>query len=635
MAAADAAAEKARLERVSKLEEAGAEGGEEDPDPEPPEIVRAPLAANTVAHPPHTRTRSRAIHADTARQLNAACGGAQFTVTILRLIKDSQAQNGLRHNDYQRYRQYCSRRLHRLRRSLNFKHGKKRYQKKLLTADLVTDERFLHIPLVAAERCWSYAMQLKEEMVEQPRKKHHMVQKMNKAARCAYELLKLCKERADERTQLEAEAYAAFMFGNVLLEKERWKQAQMSFVKARNAYSELARLVPSSEDKAADTQKMFASMSDELTPSIMYCQYNAKKHGGGAMDADDAALKELLEGGADTPAMELLKSKLSGSVEDTRAAEAKSLTQVGFRGTQLKISDEKLSMAIITAREELKEVAGEKGLDKKMDRFGRVSVAYDDAMTIVSRELQAKRGDGAAPDVVAELQSMEIYLNFCKEQAEVDRNLVLAESYRRRLAINGERQEPGSAEDSGKTTKPDELVAIYDKLINNCSEMLELPGVDESEIEKGHFSARLMTFKSLRCMYMGEAFRAQASWPEAYVLYERAAELAAEAKKRHTNLKGLTGGQTARRDEDVSRIEEAIVRIDGLRPLVHASAFLQSNKQIEGSASGDGTLQDTIDTYARPASLAPFPPGFMSTSCKPILVDLVRTPRSYPRLLRF
>ena len=49
------------------------------------------------------------------------CG--QYSVGILRIIKESLAQNGLRHNDYQRYRQYCSRRLHRLRRSLNFKHG--------------------------------------------------------------------------------------------------------------------------------------------------------------------------------------------------------------------------------------------------------------------------------------------------------------------------------------------------------------------------------------------------------------------------------------------------------------------------------------------------------------------------------
>lgn len=551
-------------------------------------------------------------------------------MSVLRIIKDSQAQNGLRHNDYQRYRQYCSRRLHRLRRSLKFMHGKKRYVKKELLPEVVTDERFLHMPLIAAERNWSYAMQLKEEMVDQPRKKQHMLQKINKAAKCAYQLLQLCKERADERTQLEAEAYAAYMFGNMLLEKERWKQAQLSFVKAQTAYSELARLAPSGGDKAADSQKVFAAMSDELTPSIMYCQYNAKKHGGGKMDADDSALKELLEGGVDTPALELLKSMTGTGVEDKRAAEAKALTSVDFRGAKLKIADQKLGMAIITAREELKEVAGEKGLDKKMDRFGRVSVAYDDAMTIVGRELQVKRGDGASADVVGELQNMEIYLNFCKEQAEVERNLVLAESYRRRLAINGERQEPGGAEDSGKTTKPDELVAIYDKLINNCSEMLELPGVDDSETEKGHFSARLMTFKALRCMYMGEAFRAQASWPEAYVLYERASDLAAAAQKRHKSVSNLTGGQTARRDSDLTRIQEAVVRIDGLRPLVHASAFLQSSKHMEeNNAFGDGSLLDTIDCYQRPASLAPFPPGFHPTSCKPILFDLVRNHNPY------
>ena len=48
--------------------------------------------------------------------------------------------------------------------------SKKRYQKKELTAEVVADERFLHIPLICSERCWSYAMQLKEEMVDHPRK---------------------------------------------------------------------------------------------------------------------------------------------------------------------------------------------------------------------------------------------------------------------------------------------------------------------------------------------------------------------------------------------------------------------------------------------------------------------------------
>lgn len=47
-----------------------------------------------------------------------------FSVSILELIKTSQMQNGLRHGDYMRYRQYCTRRLRRIRKSIKFTHGK-------------------------------------------------------------------------------------------------------------------------------------------------------------------------------------------------------------------------------------------------------------------------------------------------------------------------------------------------------------------------------------------------------------------------------------------------------------------------------------------------------------------------------
>ena len=36
-----------------------------------------------------------------------------YTVPLLKLIKEAQQQHGLRHGDYQRYRTYCSSRLHR------------------------------------------------------------------------------------------------------------------------------------------------------------------------------------------------------------------------------------------------------------------------------------------------------------------------------------------------------------------------------------------------------------------------------------------------------------------------------------------------------------------------------------------
>lgn len=55
------------------------------------------------------------------------------------------------------------------------------------------DDRFLHIPLMLTERCWAYAMQLRQEANTEPRKKFHLVQKLRKACVYALQLDELCK----------------------------------------------------------------------------------------------------------------------------------------------------------------------------------------------------------------------------------------------------------------------------------------------------------------------------------------------------------------------------------------------------------------------------------------------------------
>lgn len=53
-----------------------------------------------------------------------------FYLLVLKLIKESQQQHGLRHGDYQRYRGYCSRRISRLRKVLKIPQGDRRHFKK-------------------------------------------------------------------------------------------------------------------------------------------------------------------------------------------------------------------------------------------------------------------------------------------------------------------------------------------------------------------------------------------------------------------------------------------------------------------------------------------------------------------------
>jgi signal recognition particle subunit SRP68 len=95
----------------------------------------------------------------------------------------------------------------------------------------------LHIPLMLAERAWALAMQLKEEWQEAPedhaRLKFHAIRRLVKATRWTGQLQQLAAATAQPRTMLEADAYHAFMTGNVALDKENWADALKHFVHAQ------------------------------------------------------------------------------------------------------------------------------------------------------------------------------------------------------------------------------------------------------------------------------------------------------------------------------------------------------------------------------------------------------------------
>lgn len=118
------------------------------------------------------------------------------SIQVLKIIREVQQQHGLRHGDYQRYRGYCSRRLRRLRKVLKVPQGDRRhFKKKDITAQMISDDKFLQVPLMMAERAWSYAMQLRQESNTEPRKKFHLVSRLRKAATYSLQLQDLVEVR--------------------------------------------------------------------------------------------------------------------------------------------------------------------------------------------------------------------------------------------------------------------------------------------------------------------------------------------------------------------------------------------------------------------------------------------------------
>lgn len=59
---------------------------------------------------------------------------------------------------------------------------RRHFKRRDVTAAMVSEDKFLQVPLMMAERAWSYAMQLRQESNTEPRKKFHLISRLKKAA---------------------------------------------------------------------------------------------------------------------------------------------------------------------------------------------------------------------------------------------------------------------------------------------------------------------------------------------------------------------------------------------------------------------------------------------------------------------
>ena len=78
--------------------------------------------------------------------------------------------------------------------------------------------------------------------------------------------------------------------------------------------------------------------------------------------------------------------------------------------------------------------------------------------------------------------------------------------------------------------KPQDLVRLFETIIQNLSEQPALAGLEEDLEFKHSVEATIVYFKAWRCNYLAQAFLAAQKWPEAMALFQRATVYAKKAK---------------------------------------------------------------------------------------------------------
>jgi signal recognition particle subunit SRP68 len=537
---------------------------------------------------------------------------------------------------------YCSRRIRRLRNALKFKNGKRRFEKREITAEVCTDARFLSLILFDAERAWAYAMELKEASEDAPRKRQHMVRRFRVAVKHASLLERVCGENdtADERTHLEAEAYRCWLQANLSLELEEWEGALGNFVRARTIYAELATV------GSPEHQEVYQQRVAEIEPSVRYCRYSLQQERGDA--AGDTALLEQMAAEAAGPGLDILKSKLDNAISDTLKRQATKLDHVTYRGEDVPVRSEKARVAVLAVREAEAEVEKARRdppstpFADVLERYGRLFGEYGRALDVVSSEdaplrAKIKQADASQKQKfdkqLESLSTLREYLTFLQITRTVERNVILLEAAERRLAGTDDAlfyQDPPERE-----AEVEDLVRVFDTLIQNHTELRDLrsgsSGSTDDEFMK-EVTAKLLSFKAMRCFYLSTSFAEVKKLRESSALLDRAA---AELVQAQAHLE-----MCSRKDPDLAtRLADVELRIRGARSRMHASQFSRSvtadhSAESAAPAIGSGTVQENLQRFdfdaARESKIAPFPPNVEPLACKPVLFDLASTFIEYP-----
>ncbi|XP_072382810.1 signal recognition particle subunit SRP68 [Diabrotica undecimpunctata] len=518
-----------------------------------------------------------------------------FTLEILKLIKDCQQQHGLRHGDYQRYRGYCSRRISRLRKVLKIPQGDRRHFKKrdVTEAHIInpkSDDRFLHIPLILAERNWAYAMQLRQEANTEPRKKFHLVQKMRKACVYALQLDELCKQdRCDVRTKLESQAYLAWIQGSLQFELQLWQQAAENLKKAQVIYEKISSTLPEEE------QLPYKQRVEEISPSLRYCAYNIG-------DEKAVDLLELRSQG--------VLEKFDALVSQNKEKNEDVLYEVKWFNLKIPVRIERIRLFLVSI-EGLNE-----SLNHAEDNQGRIKILenlFIDLRDIISLARDNSRSDKLTAKQTKEYQQLIAYLLSIRIERTSQRNVLLIL----------------------QTRKPQDCVRLLDINIQQTNELSQNDIIKGNTNAQKYYESQIAAYKTLRYYYLAKSQGAQKRWKEAAVLFDTAYNSAQVLKQGKFELEVK---EILQRIEDKSQIDIATAKANMILDQKQDESTIQF-PQSQKTYKSKKPLVERLDEFredpqllSKNPNLVTLPPAMEPVPAKPLFFDLALNFAEFPDL---
>ncbi|KAI5287260.1 hypothetical protein KEM54_006119 [Ascosphaera aggregata] len=582
--------------------------------------------------------------------------------------------------DYHTYQARLTRKLHSLRKKLGqtSHNGKKYHSKAVVTADdVVKDNSYVYLPLLAAERAWATAMQMKSVHSADPSSKgivgstrRHIISRLHKAVTHAQQLIPLF-ESGTKLDLLEVRGYVASLQGAYWMEKQRWDQCLQQYSLAHIIYTVLGNRNP-------QRTAIPDLVEGTIVPGLRYAAYQlqiprttsldtlAKQHFPQETRNEIEAIGSTFFSESNAPTVVATSQNTASRFDCPRA--------ITWRNRTVKIEDSNISLslgAIAAAEAELTSYLKSTSTSDDATNHTRRATWYDrviicsqdavDATKVAIEELTAEGVDQSDKRMQA-LQVTRTAVNYRLVAWRIGRNRVATgpDDGLTLEDLTAPDVKPIEGDDAcakaaaaaaakkaaKQTSVPKRMdvlrrqAALYDATLQDLDAVKELPGVMGDEELVAELEAKKSYFQALRCVAVARSHSIVSKPQNALALLMRASKLAEQSaplSRLRTPEAEVEGTNTPLRlTISRSQLETLNSRLTGL--ILHHQGLCELYRLKETASKVDQRnlppLIERLDTYPLANvdlhHLVNFPPKMQPIPVKPLFLDIAYNYLEYP-----
>ncbi|KAA0056008.1 signal recognition particle subunit SRP68 isoform X1 [Cucumis melo var. makuwa] len=281
-------------------------------------------------------------------------------------------------------------------------------------------------------------------------------------------------------------------------------------------------------------------------------------------------------------------------------------------------------------------------VEKRLSIFDKIFAAYHEARSSIRSDLVSA---GNAESVKDDLSGLDKAVSAVLGQRTIERNQLLVKIAKSKLVRRHD-------EKNEKVTKPEELVRLYDLLLQNIADLSDLvsSGRDRRQEEvtfAEECSLKSLAFRGERCFYLAKSYSLAGKRAEAYVLYCHARSLIEDAiQKFHTaNISDPKLIEELKTLIEECRANSCIEHATGIIEEVKAPENLSkkiSNMSLTGAEKKSAKyLLQSLNNYESAVGdsniktaphIEAFPPAFQAIPRNPIVLDIAFNFIDFPSL---